>query len=273
MLWTKSNSINLGSFLCVAVLSACAQVAPVSPNPNAAQAAEPAAQTSDTDEADSDALPRIASFIEDSVAVPGFFDLYQENSSGTVYLRIPADQLDQELIYTATVTDGVVETGLFRGQYRDNKILKLQRHFDRIEVVQPNTRFYFDPESPLSRAADANAPDAVLAVMDIVAQDTTADAGAGAEPSAVLVDFTPVLLSENLTQIKPAKKPGAKPGKALTLGKFTRERSKVVRLASYPDNALVHTNLVYEVAAPRGVRRRRRDRCAGDDRERSAQLH
>ena len=250
MLWTKSNSINLGSLLCVVVLSACAQVAPVSPNPIAAQTAEPAAQTSDTDEADSDALPRIASFIEDSVAVPGFFDLYQENSSGTVYLRIPADQLDQELIYTATVTDGVVETGLFRGQYRDNKILKLQRHFDRIEVVQPNTRFYFDPESPLSRAADANAPGAVLAVMDIVAQDTTEDAGAGAEPSAVLVDFTPVLLSENLTQIKPAKKPGAKPGKALTLGKFTRERSKIVRLASYPDNALVHTNLVYEVAAP-----------------------
>jgi hypothetical protein len=51
MLWTKSNSINLGSLLCVVVLSACAQVAPVSPNPSAAQAAEPAAQTSDTDEA------------------------------------------------------------------------------------------------------------------------------------------------------------------------------------------------------------------------------
>ncbi len=143
----------------------------------------------------------------------------------------------------------MVETGLFRGQYRDNKILKLQRHFDRIEVVQPNTRFYFDPESPLSRASEANAPDAVLAVMDVVAQDV-ADAGAGAEPSAVLVDFTPVLLSENLVQIKPAKRPDAPPGKTLTLGKFSGERSKIVRLASYPDNALVNTDLVYEVAAP-----------------------
>ena len=130
--------------------------------------------------------------------------------------------MDQELIYTATITDGVVETGLFRGQYRDNKILKLQRHFNRIEVVQPNTRFYFDPESPLSRAEEANAPDAVLAVMDIVAQDTVDDAGQEAEPSAVLVDFTPVLLSENLTQIKPAKKPMRPAGKALTLGKFSK---------------------------------------------------
>ena len=251
MLWTKSISINMGLLLCVVVQSACAQLAPAVPSPSVAQAVEPAGEDTpqpDTDEAD--ALPTIASFVEDSVAVPGFFDLYQERNNGTVYLRIPADQLDQELIYTATVTDGVVETGLFRGQYRDNKILKLQRHFDRIEVVQPNTRFYFNPESPLSRAADANAPDAVLAVMDIVAQDMMEKAGEGPTPSAVLVDFTPVLLGEELTQIKPAKKPDAKPGKALTLGKLTSDRSKIVRLASYPDNALVHTNLVYEIAAP-----------------------
>ena len=144
----------------------------------------------------------------------------------------------------------MVETGLFRGQYRDNKILKLQRHFDRVEVVQPNTRFYFDPESPLSRAAAANAPDAVLAVMDVVAQDLVDSAGAKGEPSAVLVDFTQALLSESLVQIKPAKRLDAPPGKTLTLGKFSGDRSKIVRLASYPDNALVHTDLVYEVAAP-----------------------
>ena len=250
MLWTKSISINLALLLCAVVLSACAQVTPVVPSATEAEPAGEAAQKPDTDEADSDAKPTIASFVEDSAAVPGFFDLYQEKKNGSVYLRIPVDQLGQELIYTATVTDGVVETGLFRGQYRDNKILTLRRHFDRIEVVQPNTRFYFDPESPLSRAADANAPDAVLAVMDIVAQDTIENAEESTEPSAVLVDFTPVLLSENLTQIKPAKKPDAKPGESLTLGKFTKDRSKIVRLASYPDNSLVHTNLVYEVAAP-----------------------
>ena len=103
----------------------------------------------------------------------------------------------------------MVETGLFRGQYRDNKIIKLQRHFNRIDIVQPNTRFYFDPQSPLSRAADANAPDAVLAVLEIVAE----------EPShktitlgAVLVKFSPALLSENLVQIKPAKRPDAATG-------------------------------------------------------------
>ena len=171
-------SINVAVLLNAIVLTACAQLTSVTPSSSAGQAAESEsedAQKANTDAAD--ALPTIASFVEESVAVPGFFDLYQEKDAGSVYLRIPIDQLDQELIYTATITDGVVETGLFRGQYRDNKILKLQRHFNRIEIVQPNTRFYFDPDSPLSRAEEANAPAAVLAVMDIVAQDTADDAG------------------------------------------------------------------------------------------------
>ena len=250
MLWTKSISINLALLLCAVVLSACAQVTPVVPSATEAEPAGEAAQKPDTDEADSDAMPTIASFVEDSAAVPGFFDLYQEKKNGSVYLRIPVDQLGQELIYTATVTDGVVETGLFRGQYRDNKILTVRRHLDRTEVVPPHTRFYFDPERPVSRAPDANARASALAGLDSGSPATTDNAEESTEPSAVLVDFTPVLLSENLTQIKPAKKPDAKPGESLTLGKFTKDRSKIVRLASYPDNSLVHTNLVYEVAAP-----------------------
>ena len=254
MLCKKSVFNHLASLMSAVALSACAQVAPVASSPSTATPVEPAdagsAEDKKTEEADSDALPSIASVVKGSTHLPGFFDLYQDEDTGTVYLRIPVDQLEQEFIYTATVTDGVVETGLFRGQYRDNKILKLQRHFDRVEVVQPNTRFYFDPESPLSRASEANAPDAVLAVMDVIAQDVAENTGAKVEPSAVLVDFTQALLSESLVQIKPAKRPDAPPGKTLTLGKFSGERSKIVRLASYPDNALVNTDLVYEVAAP-----------------------
>ena len=184
--------------------------------------------------------------VEDAELFDGFFDLYRSADDGTVHLRIPTNRLEEELIYTATVTDGVVETGLFRGQYRDNKIVRLQRHFNRIDIVQPNTRFYFDPKSALSRAADANAPDAVLAVMEIVAEDPASDD----QPGAVLVKFSPVLLSEDLVQIKPAKRPGSSPRESLTLGKFSAERSKISSIASYPDNAMVYTDYVYELAAP-----------------------
>ena len=202
-------------------------------------------ETGEKDE-DDDGLPSIASIVEDAELFEGFFDLYRSLSDGTVYLRIPTYRLEAELIYTATVTDGVVETGLFRGQYRDNKMIKLQRHFNRIDILQPNTRFYFDPRSALSRAADANAPDAVLAVMEIVAEDPASDD----QPGAVLVKFSPVLLSEDLVQIKPAPRPGSSPGESLTLGKFSAARSRISSIASYPDNAMVYTDYVYELAAP-----------------------
>ena len=260
----KIVSPRLGVLISLVSLAACASVVPEGSQEQGRQVQDvhgfsqaasdtlsvdyASAGTGETEEKDEDddGLPSIASIVEDAELFEGFFDLYRSLSDGTVYLRIPTYRLEAELIYTATVTDGVVETGLFRGQYRDNKMIKLQRHFNRIDILQPNTRFYFDPSSALSRAADANAPDAVLAVMEIVAEDPASDD----QPGAVLVKFSPVLLSEDLVQIKPPKRPGSLPGESLTLGKFSAERSRISSIASYPDNAMVYTDYVYELAAP-----------------------
>ena len=260
----KKVSPRLGVLISLVSLAACASVVPEGSQEQGRQvqdvhgfsqaasdtlsvdyASAGTGETGEKDE-DDDGLPSIASIVEDAELFEGFFDLYRSLSDGTVYLRIPTYRLEAELIYTATVTDGVVETGLFRGQYRDNKIIKLQRHFNRIDILQPNTRFYFDPRSALSRAADANAPDAVLAVMEIVAEDPASDD----QPGAVLAKFSSVLLSEDLVQIKAAKRPGSSPGESLTLGKFSAARSRISSIASYPDNAMVYTDYVYELAAP-----------------------
>ena len=260
----KKVSPRLGVLISLVSLAACASVVPEGSQEQGRQvqdvhgfsqaasdtlsvdyASAGTGETGEKDE-DDDGLPSIASIVEDAELFEGFFDLYRSLSDGTVYLRIPTYRLEAELIYTATVTDGVVETGLFRGQYRDNKMIKLQRHFNRIDILQPNTRFYFDPRSALSRAADANAPDAVLAVMEIVAEDPASDD----QPGAVLAKFSSVLLSEDLVQIKVAKRPGSSPGESLTLGKFSAARSRISSIASYPDNAMVYTDYVYELAAP-----------------------
>tara|TARA_B100000242_G_scaffold291323_1_gene264430 strand:- start:413 stop:3067 length:2655 start_codon:yes stop_codon:yes gene_type:complete len=260
----KKVSPRLGVLISLVSLAACASVVPEGSQEQGRQvqdvhgfsqaasdtlsvdyASAGTGETGEKDE-DDDGLPSIASIVEDAELFEGFFDLYRSLSDGTVYLRIPTYRLEAELIYTATVTDGVVETGLFRGQYRDNKMIKLQRHFNRIDILQPNTRFYFDPRSALSRAADANAPDAVLAVMEIVAEDPASDD----QPGAVLAKFSSVLLSEDLVQIKAAKRPGSSPGESLTLGKFSAARSRISSIASYPDNAMVYTDYVYELAAP-----------------------
>ena len=169
--------------------------------------------------------------------------MYRKPSDGSVHLRIKPDQLGKEFIHTVTLGDGVVEGGHFRGQYRDNKVLKITRHFNRVEFVQVNTLFYLDPESPLSRAQDANVPDAVLAVAKVVAEDKAS--------GDILVDVGGVFLGEALSQIKASPRPDEKPGKAFTLGKLNKDRSKIVKLASYPDNTLVVTDLVYEDQAPK----------------------
>lgn len=184
----------------------------------------------------------IDALTEDHEIIPGFFTLYRKITDGSVRIKIKEDQLGVEFIHTVTLGDGVVQGGHFRGQYRDSKVLKLIRHFDRIEFVQINTLFYLDPESPLSRAKNANVPDAVLAVCKIVAQDF--------DTGDVLIEVDDLFLGESLSQIKASPKADEKSGKTFTLGKLNKDRSKIVDLASYPDNSLVTTDLVYENPAP-----------------------
>ena len=184
----------------------------------------------------------IAAITAASERIDGFFTLFRKRADGSVHMLIREDQLDHEFIYTVVAQDGVVQGGHFRGQYRDNKVLVLRRHFDRIEFVETNTGFYFDPASPLSRSGQANIPPAVLAVEKIVAEDK--------ENGELLVALNPVLLKEKLSQIKPSANPKVKPGERFSLGKLSDARSKVVAINNYPENTSLLTEMVYENPAP-----------------------
>ena len=184
----------------------------------------------------------IAAITAASERIDGFFTLFRTRADGSVHMLIRQEQLDHEFIYTVVAQDGVVQGGHFRGQYRDNKVLVLRRHFDRIEFVETNTGFYFDPASPLSRSGQANIPPAVLAVEKIVAEDK--------ENGELLVALNPVLLKEKLSQIKPSANPKVKPGERFSLGKLSDARSKVVAINNYPENTSLLTEMVYENPAP-----------------------
>ena len=184
----------------------------------------------------------IAAITAASERIDGFFTLFRKRADGSVHMLIRQEQLDHEFIYTVVAQDGVVQGGHFRGQYRDNKMLVLRRHFDRIEFVETNTGFYFDPASPLSRSGQANIPPAVLAVEKIVAEDK--------ENGELLVALNPVLLKEKLSQIKPSANPKVKPGERFSLGKLSDARSKVVAINNYPENTSLLTEMVYENPAP-----------------------
>ena len=181
--------------------------------------------------------------IEKSVAFEGLFTVYQDTTDGSTKMAINHDQLDKEFIYFGLSQDGVVEAGHFRGLFRDNKIVKIQRYFDRVEFIHVNTQYYFDEESPLSRASSANITDAVLFSAKIAVEDK--------ESGIILIDSDPLFLTESLHQIKPSPSPFSRPGQ-FSLGNLSRDKSKYFQIRSYPKNTDIIVEYVYESPYPSG---------------------
>jgi hypothetical protein len=215
--------------LCVALLitlSACASSKKKKPVA-AAQAPAAAKTTSITDKTKS------------CRKLDGLFPLYQDTANGNVYLLLKKEQLDKEYIYFSYTVDGVVAAGHFRGSFRDNKIFHITRYFDRIEFAVINTGFYFDPNNPISKAANANISKAVLSSQKIVAED--------AKKGEILLDGSSLFLSESLQQIKPSAFPGSQ---GFQLGQLSKDKTKFISLRNYEKNTDVIVEYVYDNPSP-----------------------
>jgi hypothetical protein len=173
---------------------------------------------------------------------PGLFTLYQDTTNGAVHLVIGKNQIDGEYIYFTHTTDGVTAAGHFRGNFRDNTVFSIRKHFNRIEFVTENTGFYFNRSNALSRASSANISPAVLAVQEIVAEDK--------EKGEYLIKADGIFLSENFHQVKPSPDPNAKPGQNFALGTLSKEKTKFWKLKNYPLNTDVIVEYVYDNPAP-----------------------
>ena len=172
----------------------------------------------------------------------GFFTLYRDPEKGELFMEVSSDQLGREFVYFRYAENGVVAASAFRGAYRGEAVLHLQRYFDRIEFVQENTRFYFDPENPLARAADANISPAVLAVSKIVAKSE--------DDARVLIKLDDVLLTESLHRITPRPDPEKKAHEQFSLGKLSKEKTRYRQVRVYPKNVNVQVNYVYANEMP-----------------------
>jgi uncharacterized protein DUF4953/uncharacterized protein DUF5117 len=188
--------------------------------------------------------PSFAHIAESSELLEGLFDIYRDRKSGETYLAIRPEQIDQEFIYVSFIRNGVVEGGHFRGAFQGNKIISLRRHFNRIEFVAENTAFYFDPDNALSRSADANISNAVLAAQDIVTEDE--------KSGTMLIKADEIFLTESLQQIKRSEDPKKDPAaeKTFELGKLSETKNKIYAVRSYPQNTDIFVDYVYENPAP-----------------------
>ncbi len=178
----------------------------------------------------------VEEIVKGHVRINGLFDLYLDREKGTVHLYIKKDQFGPEFIYFTHTVDGVVQAGHNRGAYGDSLIFRLQQTYERVEFIEENTSFYFDPQSPLARSSRANTSHAVLASEPIVARD---DGG-------ILIAAGNLFLKESLVMVK---SPGADGGKSV-LGKLSDTKTKFLALRGYPDNTVATVEYVFENPTP-----------------------
>jgi len=177
------------------------------------------------------------------IKIPGFFNVYQDSSTGQLYLLLEKAQLNQDYIYFNHARDGVVDAGWFvRGAYQGSRIFTLRKHFNQIEFVFKNTSYYFDPTSPLSRAADANISEAVTASQTIIFHDKV--------KNKYLIDIDGLLRSEALHQITRGINPADKTKNKFKLGKIDKSKTKITSINNYPENTDVVVQYVYNNPTP-----------------------
>lgn len=167
------------------------------------------------------------------VKFEGLFTIYQDTTDGSIKMVIKEDQIGKEYIYFNQVDNGIVEAGGFRGNYRGSKVFKVEKYFNRIEFVAQNTSSYFDPENAISKAAEANMPNAIIASVKISAEEK--------DKSTYLIDAGDLFLSETFSQVKPPSRPGENP-MAFSIGNLDKDKTKIDRIKNYPEN----TDLVIE---------------------------
>ncbi|MBB4210774.1 uncharacterized protein DUF5117 [Rhodothalassium salexigens DSM 2132] len=207
-------------------------------------AADDAADDGEDKDADTDAEEdkTLEQIVDGHTVHEGLFTLYRDPEDGTVRMAIAKDQLGGRFVYFTHTVDGVLEAGHFRGAFRDNTIFAINRHFDCIEFVEENTHFYFDPDNALSRAASANISPAVLAAAEIEAESEDGE--------TLLIKADGLFLKEAFHQVAPTPNPKAPPGSQFKVGKLADDRTKIRRIATYPENIAVTVDYVYTNPQP-----------------------
>ena len=185
-------------------------------------------------------LPSIAEKTQGSEQMEGFFNLYWQASSGSLYWEI--DRLDSEFLYQISMGSGLGSNpvGIDRGQLRGTHILEAQRIGPRVLLVEPNYRFRARSEDPTEVRAvrDAFAP-SVHWDFDIVAE--TGD--------RVLVDATDFFLRDARGVVEQIAQRDQ--------GSFRLERSRsaihLPATRSFPENTEVESILTFTSADPGGL--------------------
>ncbi|MGH7608099.1 MAG: zinc-dependent metalloprotease [Gemmatimonadales bacterium] len=114
-------------------------------------------------------LKQFADVVRGAVHRPGLFDTYQKGEH--LYLVIPPDRVGQEFLLVYEIAQGIGAAGLFGGTMLDifeGHLVALERHGDRVFLVERPHRFTAKGDSAARRALDLTFGSSVLEQAKIV---------------------------------------------------------------------------------------------------------
>ena len=180
----------------------------------------------------------IEELTEDYERIDGFLTLFRDNETNKIFLKINENQLGKEFIYFAHALNGLTSTGKFTGGYVDNGIFKIEKDFENLRFIRVLTNYSFDEESPLNKSKGSNVSDSTFHVASIM--------GKNIDESEFLIDITNLLISEDLTPIKPISSPDDYHSSTFGWGMVSPLKSRVTKLYNYEKNTDFEVEYVIE---------------------------
>ena len=170
--------------------------------------------------------------------IEGFLTIFRDEETNKIFMQVSEDELGKEFIYFAHVLNGLTTTGKFTGGYADNGIFKIEKDFENLRFVRVLTNYSFDEDSPLINSKGSNISDSTFHVASIMANNEDKD--------EYLIDITNLLISEDLTPIKPISSPDDYHSSSFGWGMISLGKSRVKNLYNYKKNTDFEVEYVIE---------------------------
>lgn len=184
--------------------------------------------------------PTVADKTKSSKKIDGLFTLYRDTVTGSLQLYVKKDQLGKDYIYQSFSMGGPTRLFLNQSMVRQTKLFNIKQVDDKIEFLERNTNFYYNPANPVSKAANVDVSDAVFYADKFSAKD---DGG-------YLISVDGLFISDKLDPVKPVTPPGLPPGAMFNLGSLNTAKSKYQNVKSFPGNTDVSVDLAYDNPMP-----------------------
>ena len=174
---------------------------------------------------------------DDAESDDGVFTVHRLDDK--VFYEIPETELGREFLWVSQIARTTEGVG-YGGQALGNRVVKWERHGDRVLLKSVSYALVADAERPIARAVEAANNDTIIRAFDI---ETLSEDG------APVIDVT-TLFNREVPEFSARSR--------LRARGFARDRSFVESVAAFPENIEVKTTHTYTLPPPSSGQNRAR---------------